>query len=366
MSNPPTPPNNPNPNHSKQLLDSIVGVLNNPLIFQFASRHPIIPNIITIITAVLLPLWGVSFFKLINSQDHDSTFITKVCDSYRKEVLLGNNETILSNSWTTSENDTSNNENITNNNTTKNEALSFTCQYKIKRDNTSLPKPKEFLIIPRIYSQEERVINSSKICDLFKEKVQERLNTEKEENESIGEIKAVEDKEDREENQLSFYCTYQTLKDGRNSGSKDIYVELNPLFSDLITTSYDEERINMKGVCKDETIIKQMKEKSRSKKIYNEAAGDEIEPGKPFLSVEEKKDIYPVFRWVCSYDIKRQKEGNGIFEGRENPNLDLNLDLYCENKANKEQTKRRKPTHHDYNDPYSLYCANPKSLELKD
>ncbi len=360
MSNPPTPPNNPNPDHSKQLLDSIVGVLNNPLIFEFASRHPIIPNIITIITAVLLPLLGVRFFQLINdSQDQDSTFITKVCDSYAKEVRLGNNEIILNTSWTTSENDTINNENITNNNP-KNEALSFTCQYKIKRDNTILPEPRESLIIPRISSQEERVINSSKICDLFKGEVQERLNTEKEENESIGDIK-VEDKEDREGNQLPFYCTYQTLKDGRNSGSKDIYVELNPLFSDLITASYNEERINMKGVCKDETIIKQMKEKAREKRFYNEAAGDEIKPGKPLLSVEEKKDVYPVFRWVCSYDIKRSKEENGIFRARGNDYIDLNLDLYCENKANKEQTERVKPTHHDYNDPYSLYCANPGS-----
>lgn len=365
MSNPPTPPNNPSPNHLKQLLDSIVGVLSNPLISEFVSRHPIIPNIITIITAVLLPLLGVRFFQLITSQDHDSTFITKVCDSYAKKVRLGNNEIILNTSWTTSENDTSNNENITNNNATKNEALSFTCQYQIKRDNTILEPQKLLKIIPRISSQEERVINSSKICDLFKEKVQERLNTEKEENESIGDIKAEEDKEDREENQLSFYCTYQTLKNGRNSGSKDIYVELNPLFSDLITTSYDEERINMKGVCKDETIIKQMKEKARNKRAYDEAAGDEIKPGKPLLSVEEKKDVYPVFRWVCSYDIKRSKEENGIFRARGNDYIDLNLDLYCENKANKEQTERVKPTHHDYNDPYSLYCANPKSL-LKD
>ena len=128
----------------------------------------------------------------------------------------------------------------------------------------------------------------------------------------------------------------------------------------MITESYDEEKINMKRVCKDETIVSQMKKEAIGQKLFDEAAKDSIIPGKPILL--DKKDVYPVFRWVCSYSIKRVKENNSKYGGlREEYQIGLNLDEYCENKAQKEQTKRIKPTHQNYNDPYSLYCTNPTS-----
>jgi hypothetical protein len=349
MSNTPTPPNNPNP--FEQLPDLVIRSLTNPVIFQYASRHPIIGNLLT---AFLLSLSGLSVFQFINPQNAPNTnsnFLTRVCEGYTTKVNLGINELIVgSTSWKTNEKSETN------------EEPSFTCNYKIKGgDNIISSTPRELLIIPRISSKEEEVINSTQICNLFNDKIKERLELEKEGNESIGNISAVKDEENKDKQQLPFNCNYEIKKDNKLSNSKSISVEMNPLFTDFITESYDEEKINMKGVCKDDKIRSQMEQEAVTKRTYDKAAKDEIVPGKPIL-LDTRKDVYPVFRWVCSYSIKRLQENRSKY-GRttEEYTIGLNLEEYCESKARKEQTERTKPTHHNYNDPYSLYCANPTS-----
>jgi hypothetical protein len=203
------------------------------------------------------------------------------------------------------------------------------------------------------------------ICKNYEILVQERLKIEEDGNETIGKISPVDNK-NRKTNQLPFSCEYTLLKDNKNSGSNSIILEINPLFSDFITTvdKKMEEKIDLKEVCRNKTIIKQMREKSQSKGEYNEAKGDKIIPGDPSLD-KTKKDVYPVFQWVCSYEIQRKEENSSDFQQNSFHTIDLKLEPYCEHRAAEDGTNRKKPTHHYYNDPYSLYCADPRSKRTK-
>lgn len=105
-----------------------------------------------------------------------------------------------------------------------------------------------------------------------------------------------------------------------------------------------------------------MKAEGKRKRIYNETKGDNIIPGEPKLD-EKKKDVYPVFQWVCSYQIQTKGENSSGFNQNKPivDDIDLDLEPYCKKRAREDGKKRVKPTHHNYNNPYSLYCANPHS-----
>lgn len=137
-----------------------------------------------------------------------------------------------------------------------------------------------------------------------------------------------------------------------------MFVEFNPLFPNLIKDidpKY-ETRIYWGDVCTHTTIIKQIEAEAKSKG-YDKSRGDKIVPMGPKLD-QDKKGIYPVFRWVCKYKIQNPTENPG-FAPRDNLSIDIKLEDYCEEKAKQENNGNIKPTHRDYKDPYSLYCVNP-------
>lgn len=201
----------------------------------------------------------------------------------------------------------------------------------------------------------------TRVCENSKTLVEDRLKIEKNEGGKItvGKTSVVDKKTDIN-NQLPFSCEYTLLQNNKSAGYREIILEFNPVFSDLMTTvdNTREERIDMKEVCRSQEIIKQMKEKSKNE--FNEKNGDKIIPGEPILD-ENKKDVYPVFQWVCSYRIQRKPGIDSGFQQGNSYMIDLNLDPYCQKRADEDGTKRIKPTHHYYNDPYSLSCADPHS-----
>ena len=62
---------------------------------------------------------------------------------------------------------------------------------------------------------------------------------------------------------------------------------------------------------------------------------------------EKLTNVYPVFRWKCSY----RRKDNRLTISDEG----LNLDDYCKENF----SQKPKATHHDINDKNSLYCVNP-------
>ncbi len=201
------------------------------------------------------------------------------------------------------------------------------------------------------------ILNSNQICKIYEIQVRERLRIEGHENISI-ETKSFVDKNSNINQWLPFSCEYTIIENTTTLGSTKISIELNPLFPDLINDidSNFEEEIKMDSVCAHETIKEQMEFWSREKGHYKE--GDKIVPGKAEL-LKSKKGLYPVFRWVCNYEIITQETQQNGLQARTDHNIDLKLEKYCEKKAEENGKGRIKPTHHNYKDPYSLYCVKP-------
>jgi hypothetical protein len=196
-----------------------------------------------------------------------------------------------------------------------------------------------------------------KVCENSKSLVEERLGIE-ERNVTIGKTSSVDNKNNSNTNNLPFSCEYTLIGGSKKSDTIEISIELNPLFSDLINDINKdfEEKINLKNACTDPTITKQMEERARKNGNYKD--GDEIIPKSPKY-LEKKKDVYPVFRWVCSYNIKKQGADPNNLKGRDEYTIDFKLEPYCESQAKQKRTNRIKPTHHNYKDPYSLHCVDP-------
>ncbi|NEQ62450.1 MAG: hypothetical protein F6K53_35695 [Moorea sp. SIO4A1] len=219
-----------------------------------------------------------------------------------------------------------------------------------------------FLIIKNMYSDLSRPDLDEKlkieICNNYENLVEERLEIEGYENVSLD-FSPVDNKNNSHKNQLPFYCKYKITEANQNLISKELAIELNPIFTDYhneINKDY-QEKIDWKDVCSDPTITKQMKEQAKVNQWYKD--GDDIIPKGAELLDEIKKDVYPVFRWVCSYEIINQQVNNESYEIISEYKIDLNLEPYCESKAKQQKTNRIKPTHHYYKDPYSLYCVDP-------
>ncbi|BAZ23213.1 hypothetical protein NIES4073_41010 [Kalymmatonema gypsitolerans NIES-4073] len=204
------------------------------------------------------------------------------------------------------------------------------------------------------------------VCQTYEKNVTKRLQLEgKVEGKTYDWIETSfeDNKNNSDKNLLPFSCEYTIIKGTTELESKKNSIELNPLFPDLINDINDdfEKEIKMENVCDHETIKKQMEELSTDKGDYKKENGDRIVPGKPeFLT--SKKEVYPVFRWVCNYKIIKKQTRQKPILTRSEDKIDLRLEDYCIQKAKDEgNTGRVKPTHHNYRDPYSLYCVNPTS-----
>lgn len=107
-----------------------------------------------------------------------------------------------------------------------------------------------------------------------------------------------------------------------------------------------ETKIDMNDVCQQKFIYEETDELKN--KVPIEIRGAKYD--------EELKGVWPVFRWVCLYQpIKRENKKS--FQIREDKRIGMDLDKYCEKKYPDDKTKA---SHHDYNDPNSLYCTRPK------
>lgn len=117
-----------------------------------------------------------------------------------------------------------------------------------------------------------------------------------------------------------------------------------------------EER-DLNVLCGDPTIyLPRLREKGYDQSEYNF-----IDQGAVLLEGGKVENIYPVFRWVCQYELIAknqinlpQKPGKS-FVIIVNTGLDMDRDL-CQRKY--EQDNLIKATYHDYNDPNSWYCTN--------
>jgi serine/threonine protein kinase len=91
--------------------------------------------------------------------------------------------------------------------------------------------------------------------------------------------------------------------------------------------------------------------------IYEEI--DEIKNKIPYKKIgpkynEEFNQVWPVFRWVCLYQLQPTKKYR--FESpKDIKSIGMDLDRYCQ----KKYPDKEKASHHDYHDKNSLYCTRP-------
>lgn len=85
-----------------------------------------------------------------------------------------------------------------------------------------------------------------KVCGNYQKLVLERLKIEGDENETISKIAPIDNKNNSSISQLPFSCDYTVIEGTKNLGSKEISIELNPLFPDLtndINKEFEEKLI---------------------------------------------------------------------------------------------------------------------------
>jgi serine/threonine protein kinase len=105
----------------------------------------------------------------------------------------------------------------------------------------------------------------------------------------------------------------------------------------------NQAKIDLKDVCKQDFIYKDTDE-----------VKNKIPIRKIGLKYRDDYDGWPVFRWVCVY--RSQKVQGSRFIPNELKPVGMDLDEYC---AKKYPNDKIKASHHDYQDPESLYCTNP-------
>jgi len=149
-----------------------------------------------------------------------------------------------------------------------------------------------------------------------------------------------------------FGCSYQLP-----GGDTDVYMQLKAVPKELLPDSdYNQESIDTATlnavVCYNKDFYtSELESRGRSEDTYR------ISPKGAVLD-KDAKDVYPVFRWKCSYETELKAQN----ESRDKPGKDIlfvgmNLDTdYCEPEHGEELYKA---SYHDYNDPYSWYCTNP-------
>lgn len=106
-----------------------------------------------------------------------------------------------------------------------------------------------------------------------------------------------------------------------------------------------EAKIDLNDVCKQDFIYEETDE------VKNNVQIQKISP----KYRNEYTNVWPIFRWVCLYKPLKKGKNNSFIIGEPTP-IGMNLDKYCEIKYPEDKTKA---SHHDYNDPNSLYCTLP-------
>lgn len=157
---------------------------------------------------------------------------------------------------------------------------------------------------------------------------------------------------------LVFGCRYESSEKG---SLQDVYMQLQAIPEKLILAQEKEyiereiEEKDLDAVCRNERFfLKELEKRGRSRDEYKiTPEGVKFDYG--------ATNVYPVFRWECSYAIgsKDQSEEDGFISKGSTELIGLDLDKYhCEETYGKDLSKA---TYHDYNDPYSWYCANPNA-----
>ncbi len=116
-----------------------------------------------------------------------------------------------------------------------------------------------------------------------------------------------------------------------------------------------QAQINMNDVCQQDLVYKDALE------VQNGISIDKIVKIGPEYK-KELDDVWPVFRWVCLYKVKEKNQSRFI---RISPEKDvvkkgIDLDAYCNYKYPNDKIKA---SHHNYNDPNSLFCVRPRTLK---
>lgn len=356
-------PNSPNNSDElKQIIGLFLKLLNSPLIFTIAARHPIVSNLLTGLLFYLSGFGVIQIINLQNTQNIDSNYLTRICNSssYKNEIQ---NELEISDRMVGFQNWQPTNKVF------NGREHFFDCNYNIKKSNNNNLQTKKLTVRMSSVSQNEEILNLQPICKLFEDKVKESIEIERlEKEEKQGNIRITDIFTEKNKNistnkqQLLSNCSYKAEDKNGNSFDKSVKLEVTPLFTESSNnTNFNEEKIDLTKVCKHRTIKEQMKKIAIETNQFND--GDEIIPGE--ISYKDNlKDVYPAFRWLCSYSIKKpntsgQTSDYIIIPGR--VKIGLDLDIYCKERAKSRETRREKPTHKNYKDPYSLYCVNPHS-----
>jgi hypothetical protein len=210
-------------------------------------------------------------------------------------------------------------------------------------------------------------IDQTQICQRFEEKINQYGNSEKIVPFTLNNNDSNDLRISKEKKFLPFGCEYTILKQNGDSSSNKLYIDLRPLFYSLVSRgSYNEKEIPKKDldevICNDErTFISELTESGIKTGEYN------INPKGAVLLNSD--DVYPVFRWTCKYEISRKRKDAGVkdqYQSNFEPKyigLDLDND-YCDRLYR--EIGLIKATYHDYNDPYSWYCTQPRAESLDD
>lgn len=349
------PPQNPPPQEPlnaiiRLLLEQLQNLLTSTSIGESASRHPLITNLIVLlvlsVTGInIFSLAGINIFSLKNEpkkNEFTESIQKDICTTYQDEAYpnYGSNEISISPELKRPDDNTDN------------RMPNLNCKYT-KNDKTE-PKEKEILIkfdhdrvdSPKIYR-----IDKNRKCENFKAELKDKMN--------LRDIKfkppeiVSKPVETNDSIKPLFNCEYTIQKDNEEPKPETFVVMPQLLLADLAkdTKSYDEYSINMEDVCRSDYITKKLTGEIREKDPKQEI---KLVPKGAILQ-KEYRDIYPVFRWECNYEIQRKQKNGRIRRTTEALGISIDED-YCQQNYREQATKA---THHDYNDPYSLYCTRP-------
>ncbi len=340
------PDNNKPPTFNIQHIpESIRNILSHPWLIQIASQHPSITNIIV---ALFLAATGVNFIQnpgIVKENDLTQYPIKpkEICKTYKENEYpdIKNNEFIDINYKIKSSDSNSNRELI---------LPTIECEYLLKtKDSTVESKKLQVKLDHDTANSSKELINKETICENFVKQIQDQNYLQSNRDVSLNKVSELSDQE-KNNNEYLFSCEYTITKNDSTNTNK-IIVGLRYLSSDFIkNNNSDEYKINVDEICKDPSIQKKHKDQIRKSPAEN------IQITSLGAKLLDKQDVWPVFRWVCEYEISERQRDGRIQIRKEGLGLSLDDD-YCRKKYLDE--KVTKASHHDYNNPYSLYCTRP-------
>ncbi len=202
-----------------------------------------------------------------------------------------------------------------------------------------------------------RVLGNKSSDMIAPDEICKELNTEL----VVKEVNVISSPSDANVDNVKFGCEYIT-----QTGEKQtVYIKINAL--DEVKHNYQQipiEEKHLHVLCGDSRLyLPKLQEKGYSEYEYNF-----IDEGAVLLEGESIQSLYPVFRWVCQYELTEKIPDNSSNIDNNNElkfgnasstivrtGIDMDNDL-CRRKY--KQQNLIKASYHDHTDPHSWYCTN--------